>query len=229
MHDNLWFVSSSTNSGTTNFKFVYDVYINGSQVIRSKVFPSPSAEGSYGVFNASPMVRSFVTNYFEPSGNSILVASNDKIKVDYQLSLGYEQGSVQDKYFRFVNKGVKGTNNTKADNKTPYSFKTSSKAVPVSSIEKWLSYNKLKSVAVKKYTKLGAESKAIQGNKSLAWAIARSIHTKGLRSTHYFDKAVAQIFNKEFIENISVAVGGDVLIQIKQTVNESKNGNNNNK
>ena len=152
-----------------------------------------------------------------------------KFGTGYQLSLGYEPGSEQDKYFRFVNKGVKGTSNTKADSKTPYSFKTSSKAVPVSSIEKWLSYNKLKSVAVKKYTKLGIESKAIQGKKSLAWAIARSIHKKGLRSTHYFDRAVAQIFNKEFIENIAVAIGGDVLIQIKQTVNESKNGNNNNK
>jgi hypothetical protein len=152
-----------------------------------------------------------------------------KFGTGYLLSLGYEPGSVQDKYFRFVNKGVKGTKNTKADAKTPYSFKTSKKAVPVTSIEKWLSYNKLKSVAVKKYTKLGAESKAIEGKKSLAWAIARSIHTKGLRSTHYFDKAVAQIFNKEFIESIAVAVGGDVLIQIKQTVNESKNGNNNNK
>jgi hypothetical protein len=147
----------------------------------------------------------------------------------YVLSLGYEPGSEQDKYFRFVNKGVKGTNNTKADAKTPYSFKTSSKSIPVNVIEKWLSYNKLKSVAVKKYTKLGAESKAIQGKKSLAWAIARSIHTKGLRSTHYFDKAVAQIFNKEFIENIAVAVGGDVQLQIKQIVNEVKNGNNSNK
>ena len=153
----------------------------------------------------------------------------NKFGTGYQLSLGYEAGSEQDKYFRFVNKGVKGTKNIKADNKTPYSFKTSSKAVPVSAIEKWLSYNKLKSVAVKKYTKLGIESKAIQGKKSLAWAIAKSIHTKGLRSTHYFDRAVAEVFNKKFIENIAVAVGGDVLIQLKQTINESKNGNNNNK
>ena len=157
------------------------------------------------------------------------IAIVNKFGTGYVLSLGYEPGSIQDKYFRFVNKGVKGTKNTKADANTPYSFKTSKKAVPVSSIEKWLSYNKLKTVAVKKYTKLGAESKAIQGKKSLAWAIARSIHTKGLRSTHYFDKAVAQIFNKEFIESIAVAVGGDVQIQIKQTINESKNGNNSNK
>lgn len=155
------------------------------------------------------------------------IAIVNKFGTGYVLSLGYEPGSVQDKYFRFINKGVKGTNNTKADADSPYSFKTNKKAVPVSSIEKWLSYNKLKSVSVKKYTKLGAESKAIQGKKSLAWAIAKSIHTKGLKSTKYFDRAVAQIFDKQFIENMAVAIGGDVQIQIKQTINE--NGNNNNK
>jgi hypothetical protein len=152
-----------------------------------------------------------------------------KFGTGYILSLGYEKGSAASKYYDFVNKGVKGTKNIKADGKTPYSFKSGKKAVPVSSIEKWLGYNKLKSVSVKKYKKLGTESKAIEGKKSLAWAIARSIHTKGLSSTHYFDRAVSQIFNKEFIENIAVAVGGDIQIQIKQTINESKNGNNNNK
>jgi hypothetical protein len=90
MHDDLWFVASSTNVGVTNFKFVYDVYINGAQVSRNKVFPAPSAEGSYGVFNASPMVRAYVTNYFEPSGNTVLMASNDKIKIDYQVRIGEE-------------------------------------------------------------------------------------------------------------------------------------------
>jgi hypothetical protein len=143
----------------------------------------------------------------------------------YVLSLGYEEGSEQDKYFRFVNKGVKGTKNVKADNKTPYSFKTTSKAVNISAIEKWIGYNKLKSISVSRYTRLGTERKGIEGKKSLAWAIARSIHTKGLKSTHYFDRAVAQIFNKEFIQNLAVALGGDVQIQIKQAIN----GNNNNK
>ena len=90
MHEDLWFVASSTNVGTTNFKFVYDVYINNAQVSRNKIYPSPSADGSYGVFNASPMVRAYVTNYFEPSGSSVLVSSNDKIKVDYQVKIGEE-------------------------------------------------------------------------------------------------------------------------------------------
>lgn len=90
MHDDLWFVSSSSNVGQTTFKFVYDIYVSGALVNRVKVFPNPSAEGSYGVYNASPVVRAYVTNYFEPSGTSILVASNDKVKVDYTYSIGEE-------------------------------------------------------------------------------------------------------------------------------------------
>lgn len=92
MHDDLWFVASSTNSGSTNFKFLYQVKIDGSIVTTSKVFPDPS--GSYGIFNASPVVRAYVTNYFEPSGTSILVASNDKIKVNYQILIGEEVSGV---------------------------------------------------------------------------------------------------------------------------------------
>jgi len=91
MHDDLWYVSSSTNATTTTaFKFVYDIYINNAQVSRTKIYPSPSAEGSYGIFNASPIVRAYVTNYFEPSGSTILVASNDKIKVDSTIKIGEE-------------------------------------------------------------------------------------------------------------------------------------------
>lgn len=152
-----------------------------------------------------------------------------KFGTGYILSVGYEQGSEQDKYYRFVNKGVLGTSNEKADPNTPYKFDKANKAVNISAVQQWLSYNKLKSVAVKKYSKLGVEAKAIESKKSLAFVIARSIHKKGIRSTHYFDRAIAQIFNKDFIADLALAIGGDVQIQIKQTINESKNGNNNNK
>ena len=147
----------------------------------------------------------------------------------YILSVGYEQGSEASKYYDYVNKGVFGTDNEKADANTPYKFDTAKKSVPINSIEKYLSYNKLKAVSVKKYSKLGVEAKAIESKKSLAFVIARSIHRKGIRSTKYFDRAIAQIFNKDFIADVALAIGGDVQIQIKQTINESKNGNNNNK
>lgn len=92
MHDDLWFTSSSTNSGTTNFKFVYDVKVNGNLVARSKVFPD--IVGSYGVFNAAPIVRAYSSQYFEPSGSSILVESNDKLKVIYKVEIGEEVSGV---------------------------------------------------------------------------------------------------------------------------------------
>jgi len=152
-----------------------------------------------------------------------------KFGTGYILSVGYEKGSEQDKYFRFINKGVLGTTNEKADPNTPYKFDKAKKYVNIGAVEKWLGYNKLKTVAVKKYTKLGVETKAIESKRSLAFVIARSIHRKGITSTKYFDRAVAQIFNKDFVADVALAVGSDVQIQIKQIVNEVKNGNNSNK
>ena len=152
-----------------------------------------------------------------------------KFGTGYILSVGYEKGSEQDKYFRFINKGVLGTTNEKADPNTPYKFDKAKKYVNIGAVEKWLGYNKLKIVAVKKYTKLGVETKAIESKRSLAFVIARSIHRKGITSTKYFDRAVAQIFNKDFVADVALAVGSDVQIQIKQIVNEVKNGNNSNK
>jgi hypothetical protein len=88
INDESWVTVSSTNAGTTNFKFVFDIKIAGNLVSRSKVFPNPA--DNYGYFNSAPIVRSFITNYFEPSGSSILVASNDKIAVRYNLEIREE-------------------------------------------------------------------------------------------------------------------------------------------
>jgi hypothetical protein len=147
----------------------------------------------------------------------------------YTLSLGYPISEPASKYYDYVNKGVKGTANIKADSKTPYSFKTSKKSVNVSAIEGWLKYNKLKSVAVKPYRKLGVETKAIESKKSLAFVIARSIHRKGMKSTHYFDNAQKEVFGKEFADIMVAALGKDIQIKIKQIGKEINNGNNNTK
>ena len=73
------------------------------------------------------------------------------------------------------------------------------------------------------------ELKALDNKKSLAAAIARSIHKKGLRSTRYFDKARDSVFGADFQENINAALGFDVEIKIEQIKNELKDGNNNRK
>jgi hypothetical protein len=147
----------------------------------------------------------------------------------YTLSMGYPKSEPASKYWDFVNQGVKGTKNIKADSKTPYAFKSNKKSLPISVVEGWLKYNKLKTVAVKKYSKLGVELKGSDSKKSLAAAVARSIHTKGLRSTRYFDKARDTVFGADFQKIMNAALGFDVEIKIKQIANEIKDGNNDRK
>ena len=152
-----------------------------------------------------------------------------KFGTTYSLSLGYPKSEPASKYWDYVNKGVKGTKNEKADGKTPYKFNPSKKSIPVSVIRGWLSYNKLKVTSVKPYRKLGVETKAIDSKKSLAYIVARSIHRKGIKSTHYFDNAANKVFGKNFTEVMEAALGKDIEIKIKQIGKELNNGNNSTK
>ena len=152
-----------------------------------------------------------------------------KFSTNYTLSLGYPKSEKASKYWDFVNKGVKGTKNIKADSKTPYKFNPSKKSIPISAVQGWLGYNKLKVTAVKRYNKLGVELKAIDSKKSLAYVIARSIHRKGIRSTHYFDNAQKEVFGQNFYDVMEAALGKDIQIKIRQIGKEINNGNNNSK
>lgn len=138
----------------------------------------------------------------------------------YTLEVGYPIGSKADKYYDFVNKGVKGTKNKKQNNGTPYSFKQGKKSIPVKPIQDWLSLGKAKTISIKPYRKLGVETKAIEGKKSLAFAIARGIHRNGLRATKYFDDALKILQNQDFIDALSVALEGDIIIQVNRVQKE---------
>lgn len=149
-----------------------------------------------------------------------------KFGTKYTLYVGYEPNSKQLEYYDFINKGVKGTDNKKADASSPYSFKTSKKSVPVEPIKKWIEKNNLRSISVKKYTKLGVELEQIKESRSIAFIIARGIHKKGLKSTYYFDNAANRVFfQQQFRDDIATALGGDFVLKIRQLTN----GNNNNK
>jgi hypothetical protein len=152
-----------------------------------------------------------------------------KFNTSYTLSLGYPKSEKASKYWDFINKGVKGTKNIKADAKTPYKFNPSKKSIPISAVQGWLGYNKLKVTAVKPYRKLGVETKAIDEKKSLAYIVARSIHRKGIRSTHYFDNAQKEVFGQNFYDVMEAALGKDIQIKIRQIGKEINNGNNNTK
>jgi hypothetical protein len=90
-HDDLWFVTTSTNIAQPNFKFVYDVYINSVLVARVKQFPDPTT--SKGVFNAAGIVRSYLTSGFKPNATNTLLAYNGTdIYISYQIQYGEEYG-----------------------------------------------------------------------------------------------------------------------------------------
>jgi hypothetical protein len=91
IQDDLWHIASSSNSGQTDFKYVFDIYYKGQQLIRTKVFPEPS--NGKGYFNASQVVRNEITyDWFKPSlGTSILQnqpSTSGEIALTYQVSVG---------------------------------------------------------------------------------------------------------------------------------------------
>jgi hypothetical protein len=90
--DNLWSIAYSSNSGQVDFKYVFDVYVDGVQLVRTKVFPEPS--NGRGYFDAMPVVSNEITYaWFVPKSTIDSEATwltqsdtlNEKI---YQLRVG---------------------------------------------------------------------------------------------------------------------------------------------
>jgi len=90
--DNLWSIAYSSNSGQVDFKYVFDVYVDGVQLVRTKVFPEPS--NGRGYFDAMPIVKNEITYaWFNPVSANDTEATwvtqsdtlNEKI---YQLRVG---------------------------------------------------------------------------------------------------------------------------------------------
>lgn len=89
MHDDLWFVVTSTNVAQTNFKYVFDVYVNSSLVARIKSFPDPSS--GKGIFNAGNIVRNYWASYFKPNTSASFWAYNgNDIYVPFEIRFGEE-------------------------------------------------------------------------------------------------------------------------------------------
>lgn len=91
IQDDLWHVASSSNSGQTDFKYVFDIYYKGQQLIRTKVFPEPT--NGKGYFNASQVVRNEITyDWFQPKDIAFLnicqPSTSGQIALTYQVSVG---------------------------------------------------------------------------------------------------------------------------------------------
>jgi len=93
VQDDLWHIASSDNSGLTDFKFVFDVFVNGVQLVRTKVFPEPT--NGKGYYNASQVVRNEIRfDWFTPTNTStpyIVLAQpsvSGQVAQTYQIRVG---------------------------------------------------------------------------------------------------------------------------------------------
>ena len=95
VQDDLWTIAESSNHAVTDMKFVFDVYVNNDLIIRSKTYPNPNT--GYGYFNASQVVRNYMTLDYLASGYSIVnsyPSTSGGISIDYTLSVGEDVSGV---------------------------------------------------------------------------------------------------------------------------------------
>jgi hypothetical protein len=93
--DDLWHVATSTASGSTDMKYVFDIYVSGNRKISVRQFPEPSNGKAY--FNAGPTVRNSMTfNWFEPLGSAYVYEPNltGEMAVQYDIRVGEEVSGV---------------------------------------------------------------------------------------------------------------------------------------
>ena len=91
IHEGLWHVVTSDKTGESSFKYVFDIYINGTQVIRYKSFPNPST--TKGWFDCTNIIRNYWQSYFKPNTTQTAFAytGNDNF-ITYEIKFGEEYG-----------------------------------------------------------------------------------------------------------------------------------------
>lgn len=93
--DALWHVATTDVTGQSDFKFVFDVWVNGVQKVRVKQFPEPGT--SKGYFDAGPVVRNeFNYEWFEPLNTPYgsQPDASGQMALTYELRVGEDYSGV---------------------------------------------------------------------------------------------------------------------------------------
>jgi hypothetical protein len=96
VQDDLWHVVASDSSGTTDFKYIFDVYRGDQQLARVKQFPEPSTGKAY--YNPAKIVQGQITyEWFVPENKIYLRSPNSsgEMSVQYRVEYGEEVSGVQ--------------------------------------------------------------------------------------------------------------------------------------
>lgn len=86
-HDALWHVVTSNNATLTNFKYVFDILVNGSTVATTKVYPT---DAGVGIIDVAPFVRNYFSSGFNDDGAGFVRYADGFLHIDYQVRYGEE-------------------------------------------------------------------------------------------------------------------------------------------
>jgi hypothetical protein len=97
-YNEMVYTLTSTNSTQTSFKYIADIYINGSgtKSARLPIAPEPKTGSRYGIIKVNEIIENFLTyNIGDPSG-VVGTTANDESILDYVVKFGesYEVAGV---------------------------------------------------------------------------------------------------------------------------------------
>lgn len=91
VQDTLWHIFNTNVSGQIDYKYIVDIYTNGTQQARVKLYPEPT--NNRGYFDAGPIVRNTMTyEWLTPKEELLVVEPNasGQIAQTYQYRIGEE-------------------------------------------------------------------------------------------------------------------------------------------
>ena len=95
VQDALWHVFNTDVTGQTDFKYVMDLYVGGTQQVRVKLFPDPS--NNKGYFDAGNVIRNTMTYEWLTPAETYLISEpnvSGQIGQSYQYRIGEEYSGV---------------------------------------------------------------------------------------------------------------------------------------
>jgi hypothetical protein len=117
-HARLLHVVESDNTAEANFKFIFEVYIDSVKVATVKRWPVPGT--IYGVFDASEIVRAYLTNlYFDGNPAALneytLTEVQGKFLRTFEVKYGEEYGEPLTSYLALATSGLQDVFNYAPD------------------------------------------------------------------------------------------------------------------